>query len=106
MTVGNGNRIPGKILEPTTNLHFKGKYADYVSRENFLDSMENVKRYKVCKFVWANKSGDYDPATGRYDGAIGMLIDGQGDAYIRYVGYPQVDLTKKSNRFSLCFHVK
>ena len=45
----------------------------------------NLKRWKICKFLWANKTGDYDPLTGRYDGAIGMLMDGLADSYIRHI---------------------
>ena len=46
-------------------------------------SNRDIKRWKICRFVWANKTGDYDPSTGRYDGAIGMLIDGLADSYYR-----------------------
>ena len=48
------------------------------------------KLFLWIRFVWINKTGNYDPATGRYDGAIGMLMDGQVDAYIRPLDYGSI----------------
>lgn len=52
------------------------------------------KRSKVCQFKWVNKTGDYDPVTGRYDGAIGLLTDGLADIFIRPLDYGGIDTTK------------
>ena len=45
------------------------------------------KLFLWIRFVFANKTGDYDPTTGRYDGAIGMLIDGVADVHLREMEY-------------------
>ena len=57
------------------NLNLFAGFANPFSRD--------IKRWKVCKFVWMNETGHYDPATGRYDGAIGYLIDGKADTFLR-----------------------
>ena len=63
--------------------NFKGKYATWGSSEVLLNDYRDIKRWKVCRFRWTNRTGDYDPATGRYDGAIGMLADGLADLYFK-----------------------
>lgn len=45
----------------------------------FLDEPRNIKRYKICKFVWTNKMGDLNPVTGRYDGVLGYLHEEKGE---------------------------
>lgn len=44
----------------------------------FMDEPQNIKRYKICKFLWTNKMGHLNSTTGRYDGAIGYLLEGKG----------------------------
>lgn len=45
----------------------------------------------MCRFVWANETGDYDPSTGRFDGAIGYLMDGKAEIFMRPTEYGTID---------------
>ena len=65
----------------------KGAFA------NQKKSIRKIQRAKVCRFVWANKTGDFDPHTGRYDdtSAIGYLMNGKAEAFIRPIEYGTID---------------
>ena len=41
----------------------------------------------MCRFVKIDKTGDYDPLNDRFDGAIGELMAGNADLFIRTMDY-------------------
>ena len=41
----------------------------------------------MCRFVKKDKTGDYDPLTDRFDGAIGDLTVGNVDLFLRIMEY-------------------
>ena len=50
-----------------------------------------MRRANVCRFINANKTGDYDPLTDRFDGAIGDLMDGKVDVFFRLMEFGSID---------------
>ena len=47
----------------------------------------------MCRFLWANKTGDFDPLSNSFDGAIGLLVgaNAKADTYLRSIDYGVVD---------------
>lgn len=84
---------------------FKGPYGDYMQKLAFLDEPSNIKRNRVCRFMWANQIGDYDPLTNRYDGAIGLLTEGKADVLLRPVDIGSIG-TEFVVRMRLVFDLK
>ena len=55
---------------------------------NFVNKKtRNIRRANVCRFVEIDKTGDYDPLTDRFDGAIGDLMAGNFDMFFRSMEY-------------------
>lgn len=63
-------------------LHFKSNNIT-----NQTNLKRNIKRANACYFIAVNKTGDYDPTTNRYDGAIGDLISGRVDSFLRLLEF-------------------
>lgn len=47
----------------------------------------NIKRGKVCRFIWADKTGNLNPLNDTYDGSIGYLVEKKADVFLRALDF-------------------
>ena len=74
------NRSEFELWSLVDNLILTG--AVYLPNQK---SSRNIRRAKVCRFLLANKTGDFDPVTGSFDesSSIWNLINDKADVFTR-----------------------
>lgn len=69
-----------------------GKIINRLTDAMLQDSMEDIKKAKICKFIWSDRPGVYISSNNSFDGSMGLVAEGKADAFIRQIFLQKLNL--------------